>query len=161
MCTEVCVNSNMDVSFLVALAFLSYFSRWLQHLARSHMMTSQGSEGTELRHRSMSLMSLCVGIYEEGVVLAFICPKRSNISDREASNAVFPKQVTSRYLAFSAKARMKSLFCKRAIHQNDWWGISGNPGFFYFPPGTSEVNNFWSTWSEVSCHNKVINVCFE
>lgn len=103
---EVCVSSNMDVSFLVALAFSTYFSRWLQHLAISHMMMSQGSEGTELSNetRSMSLMSLCVGIYEEGVVLAFICPKRSNISDWEATDAVFPKQVTSRYLTFSAKS---------------------------------------------------------
>lgn len=106
VCTEVCISYNMDVSFLVALAFSAYFSRWLQHLARSHMMMSQGSEGTELSNeaRSMFLMSLCVGICEEGVALAFICPERSSISGREATNAMFPKQVTSRYLAFSAKS---------------------------------------------------------
>lgn len=157
VCTEVCISYNMDVSFLVALAFSAYFSRWLQHLARSHMMMSQGSEGTELSNeaRIMFLMSLCVGICEEGVALAqrdpaFLAGKPLMLC--------FPSKSLLGTLPSVQKAWMKSMFCKCVIHQNDWWGISGNPGFFYFPPVTSEVKNFWSTWSEVSCHNKVINV---
>lgn len=132
VCTVVCISSNMDVSFLVALAFSAYFSRWLQHWARAHMMMSQGSEGTQLSNetRSMSLMSLCVGIYEEGVILAFICPKRSNILAGKPLMLCFPSKSLLGTLPSVQKAWMKSMFCKCVIHQNDWWGISGNPGFF-------------------------------
>lgn len=143
MCTEVCISSNMDVSFLVALAFSAYFSRWVQHWARASMMISQGSEGTELSNEttSMSLMPLCVGIYEEGVMLAFIFPKRSNILPEKP--LCFPSKSLLGTLPSVQKAWMKSIFCECVIHQNDWWGISGNAGFFYFPPVTSEVYMVW------------------
>lgn len=144
----VCISSNVDVSFSVALAVTVYFSWWLPYCLSSN---------DDVTREWGSRVKSCHGVWEsEGEVMpACICTRSLNVSGREVTSAVFPKQVTSGLLAFSAKSMNEKHVLLQVCDAPGLIGISGNPGFFYFPSCDSRgqellVYVVWGLWPQYS-----------